>query len=160
MNVQLFRIDDRLIHGQVVIAWAKPLNSKFILLCDDDISQNEWERDLYLSSVPEDIQALVCNVKQTSEYLSNSNIEIEKSIVLVKSPAIVVQLLKHGYKPDQVNVGGLHFMDSRKKYLPYLYLGLTEIEEFRYLMQNNISLYCQDVPSAKKIPLGELIGYA
>ena len=47
MDVQLFRIDDRLIHGQVVIGWVKYLKSKRIILCDDDVVKNEWEKELY-----------------------------------------------------------------------------------------------------------------
>ena len=48
MGVQLFRIDDRLIHGQVLLGWARPLKSERILLCDDEVSQNDWEKELSL----------------------------------------------------------------------------------------------------------------
>jgi mannose/fructose/N-acetylgalactosamine-specific phosphotransferase system component IIB len=51
MKVQLFRIDDRLIHGQVVIGWANYLKSNRILLCDEEIMQNGWEKELYLTCV-------------------------------------------------------------------------------------------------------------
>ncbi len=157
MQAQLFRIDDRLIHGQVVIAWAKPLKTKYILLCDDEISHNEWERGLYLACVPEEIKVLVYNVRQTCEYLSNENIDIEKTIVIVGSPAVIIQLLKLGYKPDSVNVGGLHFMESRKQFLNYIFLSSTEIDDFKYLLDQDISIYCQDVPSGKKYQLREII---
>ena len=80
MNVQLFRIDDRLIHGQVVIGWAKPLRSNCILLCDEEIAASEWEKELYLNCVPDDIQAKVFTVRQTVDYLSNGNDDLESNL--------------------------------------------------------------------------------
>ena len=93
MDVQLFRIDDRLIHGQVVLGWAKYLDSRRIILCDGSVADNKWERELYLSCVPADLEALILNISETSEYLSNNNITLpERTIVLVKSPGDILQL--------------------------------------------------------------------
>ena len=60
-DVQLFRIDDRLIHGQVVLGWAQKIGTKRIILCDEEIAGNEWERELYMSCVPEGMETLVIN---------------------------------------------------------------------------------------------------
>ncbi|MGH7674871.1 MAG: PTS sugar transporter subunit IIB, partial [Gemmatimonadales bacterium] len=30
MSIRLFRIDDRLIHGQVVVGWGQPLDVRFL----------------------------------------------------------------------------------------------------------------------------------
>ena len=35
MSIVLYRIDDRLIHGQVVVGWGQPLDVAFIVLVDD-----------------------------------------------------------------------------------------------------------------------------
>ncbi len=52
MTVKLYRIDDRLIHGQVVVGWGQPLHVGFIALVDDGVRANDWEQDLYRMSVP------------------------------------------------------------------------------------------------------------
>jgi mannose/fructose/N-acetylgalactosamine-specific phosphotransferase system component IIB len=157
MEPQLFRIDDRLIHGQVVIGWAKSLKSKCILLCDDEISVCTWERDLYLTCVSDELKAMVLNVKETCEYVLSENDDIKKTIVLVKSPKIVFTLMESGYTPNTINIGGLHFMGERKEYLPYVYLDQTEINDITILLNQNISVYCQDVPTAKKYQFQDII---
>lgn len=157
MEPQLFRIDDRLIHGQVVIGWAKPLQSKCILLCDNDISQSSWEKELYLTCVSDDIEAKVMGVQETCEYLIGDNEYIVKTIVLVKSPKIVLDIISSGYIPPSINVGGLHFMGSRKEYLPYIYLDESEINDFTKLLNQNIPIYCQDVPTGKKYKFQDII---
>ncbi len=52
MPVELYRIDDRLIHGQVVVGWGRPLDIRFIVLVDDEVAASEWEQELYRMGVP------------------------------------------------------------------------------------------------------------
>src|SRR5688572_31808748 len=54
--IELFRIDDRLIHGQVVVGWGQPLDLTFIVLVDDEVASSEWEQELYRMGVPPEMQ--------------------------------------------------------------------------------------------------------
>ena len=153
------RIDDRLIHGQVVLGWAKPLKSKCLLICDDDIAASSWEKELYISCVSDDLKALVLNVNQTCEYILNENNDVDKTIILVKSPEVVYTLIESGYKPNTINLGGLHFMGERKEYLPYVYMDQSEINELSNLIDQNIFIFCQDVPSGKKYQFKDIISH-
>ena len=157
MNVQLFRIDDRLIHGQVVLGWAKYLYSKHVVLCDDEIAENEWESELYLSCVPADIDAKIMNIKEAIRLLNNELPEPDKTIVLVKSPAVLLNLIDDGYLPEKVNIGGIHYGESRTKYLPYVFLSEQDIADLQTCAKKGVNLYCQDVPNAKIYKLTDLL---
>ena len=56
MTLALYRIDDRLIHGQVVVGWGQPLNVTFIILVDDEVRGSDWEQDLYRMGVPPEME--------------------------------------------------------------------------------------------------------
>ena len=56
MTLVLNRIDDRLIHGQVVVGWGQPLDVKFIVLVDDAVASSDWEQDLYRMGVPPEME--------------------------------------------------------------------------------------------------------
>ena len=157
MNVQLFRIDDRLIHGQVVLGWAKYLYSKHVVLCDDEIAENEWESELYLSCVPADIDAKIINIKEAVRLFNNGLPEPDKTIVLVKSPAVLLNLIDDGYLPEKVNIGGIHYGESRTKYLPYVFLSEQDIADLQTCAKKGVNLYCQDVPNAKVYKLTDLL---
>ncbi len=157
MKVQLFRIDDRLIHGQVVIGWANFLNSEKVLLCDDSVAENDWEKELYLSSVPEYLTAIVLSTAQMAEIMKKETSDLSKTIVLVNSPYTVEKLVEKGSTPEEVNVGGIHYKEGRREYLPYLFLNDQEVALFKKLMAQGIEFYCQDVPSAKRIPLQKVL---
>jgi mannose/fructose/N-acetylgalactosamine-specific phosphotransferase system component IIB len=159
MDVQLFRIDDRLIHGQVVLGWAKYLDSRRIILCDALVADNTWERELYLSCVPADLEALILNIGETSEYLTNNNVTLpERTIVLVKSPGDILQLADQGFLPSKINLGGLHFSDDRKRYLSYLFMSEEEVAQLRSLAQKGCEIICQDVPTGRRYNLEEVLG--
>lgn len=157
MNVQLFRIDDRLIHGQVVLGWAKYLYSKYVILCDDEIAENEWESELYLSCVPADIDAKIMNIKEATRLLNNGLPEPDKTIVLVKSPADLLHMINNGYFPEKVNIGGRHYSENRKKYLSYVFLSEQDIADLQTCEKKGVILYCQDVPNAKVYKFTELL---
>lgn len=157
MNIQLIRIDDRLIHGQVVIGWAGHLNTKRIILCDDSIAENDWEKELYLSSVPEKIEAQVLTTSQTIDYLKAGNENLDSTMILVNSPLIIEELMRKGVKIEKVNVGGIHFKEGRKRLLNYLYLNEDEINSFKRCIEQGVQFECQDIPLCKRTPLAKLI---
>jgi len=62
MAIQLYRIDDRLIHGQVVVGWGQPLNIRFLVLVDDLVASSDWEKDLYRMAVPPEMEIIFNDV--------------------------------------------------------------------------------------------------
>lgn len=157
MGLGLLRIDDRMIHGQVVIGWAQPLKAKRLILCDDEVSKNEWERELYLSCVSPEIESAVMTIQQCVELLKRGGPDLASTFIIIKSPQVLNDLVKHGYTPETVNIGGLHYSEGKKEYLSYLFLSDFEKELLKKLMGRNIRIFCQDLPNSKKHELSALI---
>lgn len=156
-DIQLFRIDDRLIHGQVVIGWTSVLNSNSILLCDDSVYENEWEKELYLSCAPDYLKITILNIAQTIDFLNSAETDLSGTIVLVNSPEVVEKLLESGIEIPKINVGGMHFREGRKGYLSYLYINDDEVESFKRCMDKGVYFECQDVPTGNKVNLKNLL---
>ena len=47
MPIVLFRVDERLIHGQVVVGWGSKLRPDRFLVVDAALATSEWEQELY-----------------------------------------------------------------------------------------------------------------
>ena len=157
MNVQLFRIDDRLIHGQVVITWATVLNSDSILLCDNSVYENEWEKELYLSCSPEYLKINILDVSGTAILLKDETKDFSKTIVLVNGPRVIEELINKGVDLNKINVGGIHFREGRENILSYLYLDKSEKESFKRCMEKGVRFECLDVPTGNKVDLKSLL---
>jgi len=157
MEVQLFRIDDRLIHGQVVIAWVNALNSKSILLCDDSVYENDWEKELYQSCAPDFLKIKIMNVDETIVALLDETQDFSKTIILVNGPEVIEKIVNRGVQLHNINVGGIHFREGRDNLLTYLYLDDAEKDTFKRCMEKGVHFECLDVPTGNKVKLESLI---
>jgi PTS system mannose-specific IIB component/fructoselysine and glucoselysine-specific PTS system IIB component len=83
MTLALYRIDDRLIHGQVVVGWGQPLNVSFIVLVDDEVRSSDWEQDLYRMGVPPTIDVRFASVDEAARELPGWEADPRVGILLV-----------------------------------------------------------------------------
>lgn len=153
----LYRVDERLIHGQVVVGWGNRLEFNRVVLVNDQVASNPWERELYLSCVPPDMKATILSVNEAVSKILQDEFVDQRAVVLVDSPFDVLTMVKKGVKLDSVNVGGVHSKAGRKKILPYLFLSPEEISAFRRIISTGIRCECRDVPLAEKHDLSVLL---
>ncbi len=147
----LFRLDDRLIHGQVVVGWKDIVNPEMIILISDEIAADAFEADLYKSVVPEGTEAKVIYVSETKEFLDNIISSGKNAIFLFENTDTLNNILDLKISLDTVNIGGLHYRDNTKEILPYVYVSDRDIGIFEKSLSNGVRLYCQDLPVSKKL---------
>lgn len=159
MSVPLFRIDDRLIHGQVVVGWGQPLGVAFIVLVDDEVRGSEWEQELYRMGVPPNVAVVFAGVDEAAARLEAWQREGRKGIVLTGDIATMAALAAASNGAiREVNLGGVHYRDGRKERLRYVYLSDDEAAQLRGLAGAGVAVSAQDVPTGRKVPLEELLG--
>ena len=157
MAIVLFRVDERLIHGQVVIGWGRPLGVTRIVLVDDAVSASDWEQDLYRMAVPPDIEVLFVDVAEAGRHLAEWQADARRTLVLTGdlptmtalragSPAIV----------KRVNLGGVHHRPGRRERLPYLYLTDEELGGLLAMEQSGAEVSAQDLPTTQPVRLRAL----
>jgi len=156
MPIILYRVDERLIHGQVVVGWGNSLKFDRVVLVNDQVASNAWERELYLACVPPEIKATILSVDEATEKMLQIGFEEERTVVLVDSPFDILRLMEKGLKIRSVNVGGIHSGMGRKKILPYLFLGEEEVSAFKKIISSGVRCECRDVPLAEKHDLSAL----
>jgi len=158
MPILLCRVDDRLIHGQVVVGWGAKLGIDYIAVIDDELSESEWEQDLYRAGLPEDIEARFVSVAEAAERLAEWAEAKERGFVLTRDVDTMVRLAERdALEGIDVNLGGLHDAPGRRRVLPYLFLSVHDREALESLRQAGVRVTAQDVPTARKIGLDELL---
>ncbi len=156
MPILLYRVDERLIHGQVVVGWGNRLRLDQIVMVNDQVASNPWERELYLACVPPEIKATIVPVEEGTLRIRRQQFDRERAIVLVDSPFDILRMLEKGVKMGSVNVGGIHSRSGRKRILPYLFLSVEEISAFKNIISAGVRCECRDVPMAEKHDLFSL----
>ena len=146
MPLLLARIDDRLIHGQVTVGWATHLKPDRILLANNEIAADDWQCQVYSSSVSPGIEVSILSLAETAAFLLNPDHNSEKTILLTGSTSEMAGLVGIGVTISEVNVGGLHFGPGKKEMLPFVYLGGEDFFPLRQLLAKGIKLSAQQVP--------------
>ena len=155
MTLALYRIDDRLIHGQVVVGWGQPLNASFIVLVDDEVSSSDWEQDLYRMGVPPHIEVIFASVAQAAGMLATWEADERVGILLVGDVDSALALAQRAPQLRRFNVGGVHHRTGRRERLRFVYLTDDEAAKLRQLAAGGVEVTAQDVPTARAIPVGE-----
>ena len=151
------RLDDRLIHGQVVIGWGSVYPFNQIIVANDEIAANEWEKDLLLLAAPDGVRAEVLSVDETATLIPELFNGDDYAIVLLNSIEDIRTLCKAAPYIKRINVGGLHFAPDKNEILRYLFINNAEKEIFLELIHLGISFECQDVPNGKAQNLADLL---
>ena len=156
MTLVLNRIDDRLIHGQVVVGWGQPLDVKFIVLVDDAVAASEWEQDLYRMGVPPDMDVRFHSATDAAPLLDAYRTEARPGILLTGDIAAMRTLVERG-GVREVNIGGIHHRAGRTQHLRYVFLTPAEQSELSGLAALGAVVTAQDVPATRAVPLAELL---
>jgi mannose/fructose/N-acetylgalactosamine-specific phosphotransferase system component IIB len=158
MSIVLFRIDERLIHGQVVVGWGSRLDPDRIVVIDDEIAASSWEQELYGIGVPDDVPAEFVTVESARERLQDWRDGTERVILLARSVETVLQLSQGGMlRGEDINVGGIHHSPERREVLPYVFLSDTESAALRRLADSGAAVSARDLPGSRRVPLDQLL---
>ncbi|UCC82708.1 MAG: PTS sugar transporter subunit IIB [Gemmatimonadota bacterium] len=158
MPILLCRVDDRLIHGQVVVGWGSHLGLDIIVVIDDELAESEWEQDLYRAGLPDAVEALFASVETAVELVPAWASNAAGAIILTRDIGTMRRLAERGALADiEVNLGGLHSALGRERVLPYLFLSDEDRAELKRLRRADVRVSAQDVPSARRVKLDELL---
>jgi mannose/fructose/N-acetylgalactosamine-specific phosphotransferase system component IIB len=149
------RIDDRLIHGQVVIAWGEHLRPRRLWVVDDRSAANAWERDLLASAAP-GIDVRVLGVADAAAGYVALGAEAAPAMLLVRDLATALALVEAGAPVPAFTLGGLHYAPGKDKLNEYVYLDAADRERARALRARGVRLDVQDVPASRPQPLDAL----
>ena len=157
MPFALFRIDERLIHGQVIVGWGSRLELDFYVVVDDLLARSDWEQEIWASALGEAAAVDFLAVAEAVRRFEELDGRRERGVLLTRDPATMRALAEHGCLDGRaVNVGGLHARPGRRKILDYVYVSAGELEDLRRIGRR-CRVAAQDVPTARKVALCDLV---
>jgi PTS system mannose-specific IIB component/fructoselysine and glucoselysine-specific PTS system IIB component len=157
MSIVLCRIDDRLLHGQVVIGWGRPLGIDLIILVDDQVATSDWEQELYRMAVSPEIDVRFVTVAQATRQLPEWEANGKRGMVLTGDLETMAALRAASPSVVQrINLGGIHHKPGRRERLPFIYLTDQELQRLLGLEAGGAIITAQDLPTTPPVSLGSL----
>lgn len=153
MPLELVRIDERLIHGQVLVGWGRPLDLDFYVVVDDALASSEWEQELWASALAGEESAEFLGVDEAARRFEELSARVERGALLTRDTATMRALAERGCLAGRaVNVGGVYAGRGRKKVLDYVHLSPEEAEDLRVIGEH-ASVSARNLPTAPEIRL-------
>lgn len=149
MKAVLYRVDERLIHGQVMTSWIGNTAAQIVVIVDDDLYNDEFMKQVLILAAPQNVKIKVFSIEKFKEFIDR-NEDGRKGIVLFKHPRYVLRLLKEGVHFNEVIIGNMGPNIEREKVTKNVYLSSKEREMLKEIFDLNCKVYLQMLPSDEK----------
>jgi len=159
MAVELLRIDDRLVHGQVVEGWVKALRINRIVVASDTVEADDTQKALYHLAVPHGVELACLSVAETAKEWKANRWKNERTMVLVSTPAEALALFDAGSPVKSVNLGGLHFRAGRVQVLKGVSLDDLDVKALQKLAAKGVLLEARPLPLDQPVDMAQYLDH-
>ena len=140
MQIKLARIDDRLIHGQVVTVWAKEAGAQRIIVVSEEVNNDQIRKTLVKQAAPPGIKVNIVDVEKAIKVYNNPKYENETVFYLFTNPTEVLEMVQAGVPIKTLNVGGMQFKTGRTQVTKAVSVDPQDIIAFKELKTLNVVL--------------------
>lgn len=153
MAKTIFRLDDRLIHGQVIEGWVHNLELTRIVVASDRVKEDKEFSKILKFSSPAEINVEVFSIKELADKIAEGYLNEEDTIVLFETPEDVLMLLDYGVRIEHLNVGCLHRNKEKKLICRNIIASHEDIEVFKDIDSMGVSMDSRPLPQSEKTDL-------
>jgi PTS system mannose-specific IIB component len=155
--IALVRVDNRLLHGQVLEAWLPRLKANQVVVADDEAAMSPLARAAMTLCVPGDTPARIERMAAVDfAALADSSANV---LVLVRDVAGLVEATRRGLTParaPRLNLGNVHFATGRRAVTSSVFLTAEELEALQALAREGYAIDAQAIPTDPPYGLDEL----
>lgn len=157
--IALFRIDDRLLHGQVAIGWTSAVNANTILIVNDEVQSDRLKATAMDLAKPSNITLYIRGVEESGEIVSKfAGAQKSNVIVVVKNTRDALCLVQtSGGVVKEVNVGGLRYAEGKRKLTDLVAVDDADVENFREMEKLGAAIEFRMLPRDKKYLLADYV---
>lgn len=158
-KIQLTRIDDRLVHGQVMTKWSKGLGINAIFIIDNEVAKDDFMKQIFISSGSRSGLAVkVLSIDEAVAYWNEKNFDEHKAILLFKTVYGVYEAVKKGLPVNLINVGGVAKKKDAKFIITSVSIGDDEAKLLKELHeQHQVEVFFQMIPDSSKVSLADAL---
>lgn len=142
-EIAFTRIDDRLIHGQVVTNWLKYTNANKIIIADDKIPNDRLMQRVLTAAAPPNTVVKCLTVDQTVEYLNGEPKPNERIFILAKGPEVYERMIDKGISIPRLNLAGMVNKAGREQLIKNVHATPEEKDCFRRIVAKGTKVFFQ-----------------
>jgi len=159
MNIAHARIDDRLIHGQVVTAWLQAIGKcDEILICDDKTRKDQFLQQVLKMTAPPNMALRVLSVDETIADFQAKVDDPRRVLLLTRGPEPMLRLLESGMPMTTINLGGMGAGPGRRILHQNISVSEDELNTLRQIRERGVKVELKMVPTDRGVDLASIAG--
>ncbi len=153
-----YRVDNRLVHGQIISTWVQHLHLKTFVVANDELPLNEFQVSMFRMAIPESIEFLALSVEEAASWLNEKRASMKSTMVLLSDVEDALRLFVAGHPFPRLNLGNIHHAPGRKAITNAVYLGDEDLVILRELAGRGVRTDVRSLPSEPAQDLSTLLG--
>lgn len=152
--VILYRVDDRLVHGQVVEGWVPHLQADVLAVVSDEIAGDEMRRTIMRFATPDGVDLKIMTVAEAAAWLPEAQKSEHKTLVLLPGLSEALALAKGGLDIPSLNIGGMHYSAGKNLSIgKAIFLNDEDCSALKELAAAGIKIEGRGVPTDAPLDL-------
>lgn len=151
------RIDNRLVHGQIIEAWVPFARANCIIVVDDHVASDFFRETVIKMSVPRDIETLISSVDEFPRNMERVESK-RKAIILFSSLKDALRAYHGGFHFERLNIGNIHNEECIHQCAPSVLLGEEDLSAIRELVRDGVHVDVRRVPREKPVDIRDILG--
>lgn len=147
------RIDDRLIHGQVVTQWVNVYSANKIVVIDDDVAKNSMQKKILKFAAPPNMKVNIYSTEKAAEEWKKNKFGDYNVFVLFRNVFQIRKLMDMGVKFDEITIGQMSIIDNRKQVYRQVGFSKDEADCLLKIHKDGVDIYFQMLPTDKKVTI-------
>ena len=151
------RVDNRLVHGQILEAWVPFLKASCIVVADDQVASDFFRETVIRMAVPSEVRVVISGV---AEFAENNVFQRgcgPSTIVLFSTVSDASTAYRLGFRFDKLNIGNIYHEECRLCCTQSVQLNDGDIRDITGLRNAGVQIEFRRVPREKPIDLFEIV---
>lgn len=141
------RIDNRLIHGQIIETWLPHTGATRVVVANDELAKDVLQQEIMSLAIPQTVESVFVDVDSISQIVSEMNSDGPNIIILFSSCPDARRAFDCGFGFDVLNIGNVHYSPGKKQVSPSVALSDEDEVCLRHLNRKGVELDFRCVPN-------------
>lgn len=150
MGIVLTRIDNRLIHGQVLEAWVPYVRADCIIVANDLAASTPLQRMIMQAAVPSNLRLVIGTLQEIATLLASAELRSRRTLLLLANSEDALQACRLGFGFTKLNLGNMHAAAGKDRYSCSIALDQHDIDNLRAVEATGVAIVSQCVPNDRE----------
>lgn len=143
----LVRVDDRLLHGQIICSWAPFMNADALVVASDETAGDEMVSEILSSCSFEGFHVCVASIKDSFDEVKKCMEGAKRTMLIVGTIKDAMRLYDKGRKFTALNLGNVHHADGGRALTPSVIVNEEDDQLLERFIALGVKIDIRDVPT-------------